>query len=105
VTFRLVISRRAANEIAANYDWLAERSTPSANRWRDSILRAVELLEANPDRCPLAHEDEWYEGELRELLHGKRKHVFRILFEVCGEEVVILRVRHASQDYLSAGEL
>lgn len=105
MNFRVVLSRRAANEIAANYDWLAERSVASANRWRDGILGAVDSLDTNPERCPLAPEDEWDDGELRELLHGRRKHVFRILFEIRGEEVLVVRVRHASQDYLGAGEI
>lgn len=104
MTFRTVLLRVAANEIAANYTWLAERSVKSADRWRDSILRAVDSLEENPARCPLALEDEWYDGELRELLHGKRRHVFRILFEILGDEVVILRVRHARQDSLGVEE-
>jgi plasmid stabilization system protein ParE len=54
----------------------------------------------------LAPENEWYEGgELRELLYGKRQGVYRILFEVRGDTVYILRVRHGAQELLGPGDL
>ncbi len=100
MTFRVVIARRAAGEIAANHRWLSERSPPRADRWRDSLLRAVDSLEEQPERYPLAPESEWYDGELRELLHGKRRQAYRILFEIRGDAVAVLRVRHHSQNQL-----
>ena len=65
-----------------------------------SIEDAIATLERNPARWPLAPEAEWYDGDLRQLLHGKRRGIYRILFEVRGETVVILRVRHGRQNLL-----
>jgi plasmid stabilization system protein ParE len=56
-------------------------------------------LEEDPERWPEAPEAEWHEG-LRQLLHGKRRHLHRILFEIRGQLVVVLRVRHGAQDFL-----
>jgi plasmid stabilization system protein ParE len=95
------ISRRALREIDAALAWLAERSRAAADRWHGRLLEAIRSLEDNPGRCPLAPEDECYEGgELRQFLHGKRRGVYRILFEVRGDVVYILRVRHSAQDLL-----
>jgi len=99
MSWHVVIARPAAREIQEQFDWLARRSRAAANRWRDSLLRAITTLEDDPLRCPEAAEAEWHEG-LRELLHGKRRQVHRILFEIRGQTVVVLRVRHSSQDYL-----
>lgn len=102
--FRVVIAETAAREIEQQYEWLAERSEAAAERWRNSLLAAIDSLEQHPERCGAAPEADRHEG-LRQLLHGKRRHVHRILFEVRGRIVVILRVRHGSRDLLGPGEI
>lgn len=101
MSFSVTIVRKAAREIENQYDWLAQLSQAAANRWRDSFLEAIESLEENPQRCPEAPEAEWHEG-LRQLLHGKRQRVHRVLFEIREQTVIVLRVRHSAQDFLGA---
>ena len=104
MSWNVVLARKAAREIEEQYNWLAERSETKANRWRNSLLEAIGSLEDNPERCPEAPEAEWHEG-LRQLLHGKRRQIHRILFEIREETVVVLRVRHSAQDFLRPEEL
>jgi len=104
MSWHVVIARTAAREIEEQYDWLAERSKAMANRWRNSLLEAIDTLEDNPERCPDAPEAEWHEG-LRQLIHGKRAQIHRILFEIRGPTVVVMRVRHSAQDFLAPDEL
>ena len=100
------ITRRALQEIEQALKWLAERSPRAAARWHSRLLKAIHSLEFNPERFSLAPENDWYSGgELRQLLYGKRRGIFRILFEVRGETVYILRVRHSDQDLLGPDEL
>ncbi len=96
---------RALDEIDRALEWLARRSRKAAVRWHGKLLEAVRSLENNPERCGLAPESEWYPGELRQLLHGKRQGVYRILFEVRGNGVYILRVRHSAQALLEPDDL
>lgn len=103
MSFSVAIARKAAREIEEQYDWLAARSEAAANRWRDSLLEAIRRLEEVAQHCPEAPEAEWHEG-LRQLLHGKRRHVHRILFEIRRQTVVVLRVRHSAQDCLGPDE-
>jgi plasmid stabilization system protein ParE len=103
MSFVVVLARKAAREIEEQYDWLAERSEAAANRWRNSLLEAIGTLEEHAERCPEAPEAEWHEG-LRQLLHGKRRRVHRILFEIRGQTVIILRVRHSAQDFVGPDE-
>src|SRR5258707_11867138 len=99
------ISIKALWEIDEALEWLAARSRAAAIRWHTQLLEAVRSLENNPERCGLAPECAWYPGELRQLLHGKRKGTYRVLFEIRGSTVHILRVRHSSQSLLEPGEL
>ena len=100
------ITRRALAEIDQALGWLAGRSPTAAAKWHRRLLADIDSLQGHPERCPLAPEDEWYEGgELRELLSGKRSGAYRILFEVRGGTVFILRVRHSARNLLRPDEL
>lgn len=99
------ITARALREIDAALEWLTERSRPAAVRWHQQLTEAIRSLENNPERWGLAPESEWYSGELRQLLHGNRRGAYRILFEVRGDTVYVLRVRHSAQALLEPGEL
>ncbi len=99
------ITARALREIDEALAWLAERSVAAARRWHAQLIEAVRSLENNPARCGLAPESERYPGEIRQLLHGKRRGVYRILFEIRDNTVYILRVRHSAQELLNPEEL
>jgi plasmid stabilization system protein ParE len=105
VSFHIEITRTAAREVEQRYDDLSARSKPAAERWRSGLLKAVEALGQNPERCPQAPEAEWHGDSLRELYYGRRRNTYRILFEVRGSTIYILRVRHGRQDYLNPEEL
>jgi plasmid stabilization system protein ParE len=101
----LPITARALRELDGALEWLSERSRAAAVRWHEQILEAVRSLADNPERCGLAPESEWHPGEIRQLLHGKKRGVYCILFEVRGNTVYILRVRHSAQALLGPDEL
>jgi len=57
-----------------------------------------------PLRCSLAFENNFFELEIRQLLYGKGKNIYRILFTVTEQTVYILHVRHSAQQPLSPDE-
>jgi plasmid stabilization system protein ParE len=99
------ITASALREMDEALASLSRRSRPSAARWHEQLVEAIRSLEHNPERYGLAPESEWYPGELRQLLHGKRRGIYRILFEVRGDIVYVLRIRHSAQEILEPGEL
>src|SRR6476660_5339118 len=105
MTYRVEVTATALAEIEKAFDWIAERSPAAAERWRASLLGAVDALAAMPTKYGTAPEDEWYSGELRQMLIGKRRGVYRVLFEIVGDAVYVLRVRHGAQDLLRADEI
>jgi plasmid stabilization system protein ParE len=62
-------------------------------------------LEDQPERCSIAAESEDLGQEIRELLLGRRRYEYRILFKLSGRLVVILRVWHGSRDSITREEI
>jgi ParE toxin of type II toxin-antitoxin system, parDE len=60
----------------------------------------METLTRQPTRCPRAAESEKFPEELRELLYGKGKSKYRIIFAIRDEDVVVLYVHHAARKEL-----
>ena len=105
MAFQVVFHPRARSDIAATVAWLASKSPTAAARWRSSLLRIVEKLETGPNQYPTADEAADLGVELRQLLHGRRRSMYRILFTIDGQTVNVLRIRHASQDHLGPDDV
>lgn len=97
MTYRVEIARSAEADIREAYQWVQERSPSAADRWRSRLQKKIQTLASQPSRCPLADEGDEFGEELRVLLYGKRRGVYRILFTIRGESVVILHVRHSAR--------
>jgi plasmid stabilization system protein ParE len=102
--FTVGFSRQARSDVSIIVDWIGQRNPTTAARWRDRLLTEVTLkLESDPHRYPSSDEAIPDIGfDLRELLHGRKPHVYRVFFVVEGQAVTVLRVRHAAQDQLDA---
>jgi len=50
-----------------------------------------------PLRCSLAFENSFFEEEIRQLVYGKGRNAYRILFTIVDDTVQIIFVRHAAQ--------
>ncbi len=96
---------RAMADIGGTVAWRSPRSLSGGARLYAGILTAIRSLTASPDRCPLAYEAADLGLELRELLYGLRRNVYRILFTIVGQRVNVLRVRHAAQDRLTIDDV
>jgi toxin ParE1/3/4 len=75
--------------------------------WFEQLMDSVRALRTHPHRCPLAREARKAQREIRNLLFGKRKHVYRILFEVDEQArtVNVLHIRHGARRDLHPEEL
>lgn len=111
MTYRVDISEATEAEIDAAYLWISRRSPEWAGRWHAGLLEAIESLAEMPGRCPLARERGYFEQEVRQLLYGRGRIVYRILFAIHEAEsedeeatVRILHVRHAAQEALGEGD-
>ena len=101
-TFRVTILEPAELDIEEAFRWLAEGDELAAIRWYNRLMEVIFSLDVFPERCPLAPENKYFPGEIREILHGRRQHKYRILFDIKDDEVRVLHVRHGAR--LALGE-
>ena len=95
--YRVIITPSAERDIEQAYLWIAERDEDAAARWFNRLLDVVNTLETFPERCPVAPESVMLGVEIRQILHGKRQHKYRVLFNVRGKTVNVLHVRHGAR--------
>jgi plasmid stabilization system protein ParE len=104
-THRIEYSRPADADVAAilvrlfgfDPDWAAD--------WNQNLQHAVGSLEFLPELYGFAPEAEAVGRPIRQLVFGKRRNRYRVLYEVRGSVVTILRVRHGAQDFLTSDEI
>ena len=93
--FRVELSDQAQRDIAAIYDWLrSQQAGDAGERWFVALRAAVASLANLPARCPFATENRGSPVEVRQLLYGRRPHVYRVLFAIEADVVQVLHIRH-----------
>ena len=94
MTYRIVVTARARADAVEAFRWIAERSPEAATRWYAGLQKAVAKLNELPERNPIAEEDSEQVGiTLRQALYGRRPNIYRILYSVAGDTVVLHYVR------------
>lgn len=90
-------ARRDMTRIA---DYIADTvSVRSADNWYERIQATVMSLGEDAEVWPEADEAERFGINLRFRMHGKKRHVYRILYTYDDNLVTVHRVLHASQDW------
>ena len=106
MNFRVKLTAEAVrnqNEIA---DWIAQHSIAGAIRWLDSLSHILAQISSGPLSFAIAAEDEFSHNELRNALFGTRKgRVFRAIFYVEDDTVIVTHLRGPDQKNLSNDEL
>ena len=98
--FEVLLMPSAKADIFEIRAWLMERNIDSADRWLWMCSQAITSLRETPTRWPVSMESSAFDVEVRELLFGKKRNVYRILFSVHQDRVNILRVRSTRQQRL-----
>lgn len=102
MSYPIEISSVAEAEADSAFLRLSQITSPEkARQWYEGLLRAIESLSEMPKRCHLARENKYFSQEIRQLLYGRGRNSYRILFTIIeGEEIStvrILHIRHAAQ--------
>jgi plasmid stabilization system protein ParE len=104
VNYRVEITAGAKREADAAYEWLAERTSHAA-AWFNGLVDAIEGLAEFPTRWGLARESKEFDEPIRQLLYGKKPHVYRVLFIVRTNVVYVLHVRHGARAAMKPGDI
>jgi toxin ParE1/3/4 len=102
MAFRVETSAQAENDADAILEWLlAQHAGEAGMRWFLALEDAIASLATFPERCPLAPETVRFPFEVRQLLYGRKPHVYRILFTIEGDTVNVLHIRHGRRKPVS----
>jgi plasmid stabilization system protein ParE len=106
VKYCVKLTAKAEADVDSVLCWFQEQQAMVAGgRWLGNLLTRIDTLEKHPGRCRLAPEADELGMELRELLFGKRRGTYRILFVIGGQKVNILHIRHAARSAVSHQDL
>lgn len=100
MNFEVIITPSAKADIFETNTWLLENHSNQAEKWLWQITRCIASLSKMPERCPVSEESSAFDAEVRQLLCGDKRNVYRILFSITETKVYILRVRATRQKRL-----
>lgn len=107
MAYQVALTDSAKADSDSIYRWVISQAPGLGRRWFEGLLDALYSLEQLPRRCPLAREAEMAKRDIRCLLFGKRRGIYRILYEVQERRnrVWILHIRHGALRDLEPDEL
>ncbi len=99
MTYRVVFTPRARTDAVNAFRRIAEHSPAAAERWYSGLDKAIAKLGTMPMRHPITEEESERLGlPIRQMLYGRRRGIFRILFSIEGDAVYLHYIRHSAQD-------
>ncbi len=90
---------RAARDLEILYVEKNAAESRAAARWFNRLELAVDALALHPHRSPIAVEARRATRKLRNLLYGKKPHVYPVIYEVDEgrQTVTVLTIRHSAR--------
>lgn len=110
MTYHIDISSIAKADADAAFLTISQFTTAErAQVWYQGLIKAIASLKEMPRRCPIAREDAFFSQEIRQLLYGKGKQAYRIIFTVIEDQPIptvrILYIRHGAQRTIGEPEI
>jgi toxin ParE1/3/4 len=101
MAFPVRISARALRDLEQIYESVHADSSRRAFAWFNALSEAIYSLELSPDRGSVTPESKVH----RQLLHGKKPHLYRIIYCVEKGVVQIVHIRHGARDAFTPDEV
>jgi plasmid stabilization system protein ParE len=99
--FQVRLTRSSEQQIEAIYLWLKERNPEYADQWFRGLMNLIATLQDKPRRCPLIKENHSTSEEIRQILYGKSRNKYRVIFAIRENTVHIIYVRHSAQSSIN----
>ncbi|MEM8671903.1 MAG: type II toxin-antitoxin system RelE/ParE family toxin [Planctomycetota bacterium] len=106
MTLPVRILPRAKKDFRHIFSYIEAQSLQGSNRWKEAFRECVDRVANDPKRFALAPEDDLTKFELRQALFKTQKGLmYRAVFTVLDETVLILRIRGPGQPPLTEDEV
>ncbi|MEA5488776.1 MULTISPECIES: type II toxin-antitoxin system RelE/ParE family toxin [Pseudanabaena] len=99
--FQVRLTRSSEQQIEAIYLWLKDRNPEYADQWFRGLMNLIATLQDKPRRCPLVKENHSTSEEIRQILYGKSRNKYRVIFAIRENTVHIIYVRHSAQSSIT----
>lgn len=101
MAYRVDLTERAARDLNHLYRIINAANSAPARAWFNGLERVILSLDQNPARGSFIPED----PDLRHLLYGRRRIIYRIIYAIDeGSRVVtVLHIRHGARGAFSRG--
>jgi toxin ParE1/3/4 len=103
MAYLVKITPRARRDLVILFRDIHAEDSETALKWYKGLRDAALTLERLPNRCPATPEN----PQLRHLLHGRKPHVYRVIFRVLEKDkkVNVLHIRHGARRRFKAADL
>lgn len=106
MNYSVRIMPHAKTDFQNMFDFIWTHSPAGAERWKEAFEAGIERLRSNPFIYGLAPENQFFSFELRQLLFRTPQGlIYRALYQVDEEEVVVFRLCGPGQAPLQSDEL
>ncbi len=99
--FQVELTRSSEQQIEAIYLWLKARNPEYADQWFRGLMNLIATLQDKPRRCALIKKNHFTSEEIRQILYGKSRNKYRVIFAVREDIVHIVYVRHSAQSSIT----
>ena len=96
--YKVLLTERFAKHLQEMGDYIAADNPNRAVTWLKEVEAKVMKLDQFPEAHPYARENNNHGIELRQLVFGRGRYKYRVIFTVRESEVVVLDIRHASRE-------
>ena len=93
-TYNVEIPDTVFAELEEQAFYIAQDSVDAALKWYDLMEEKIQTLQTLPARCAVAEESRYCDFEVRQLIVGN----YRVLFRIESTTVKILHVRGSKQE-------
>jgi hypothetical protein len=83
--YEVEILQAGLDDLEADVDFIAQDSVDAAMRWYGEVVEKIRGLEVFPTRCPITDESRFFDFEVRQLVIGS----YRVLFRIVGNTVQV----------------
>jgi len=92
--YKIYLPQAVEEEIERQAFYIAQDKPLAALQWYDDIHEKIVTLKTSPHRCPKAPESQYFDFEIKHLLVGS----YRILFRIEDNTVIILYLKGGRQN-------
>lgn len=95
--YRVEFTRRAAEDLYTIAEWATSEAPLQGRLWVQRFLDVIQSLETFPSRHPIQPEVSERGRSVRQSVFGRNRNLYRIYYEIVGDAVRILHIRHGAK--------